>query len=118
VLTAAVLSTVPAAAAAAESNACKVSLSASLNNTKSGDVKTEYLFGVAANSSEACADVSFTLTVTVQLPDGSMKSTPLNGEMRVRSQTRVEAVPFETDAKNTIKKYEVKMNSCQVCNAP
>ena len=124
VLTAAILAVAAAApvavpgAAAADTNSCKISLSVGLNNTTPGDVRTKYLFGVAANSAEACADVAYTLSVTEQLPDASVKTTPIGGEMRVRGQTKIEAVPFETDSKNKVTKFTVKMSSCKLCNAP
>lgn len=103
---------------AAGDNDCKVSLSVGLNNTAVGDVRTKYTFGVAANSAESCADVGFGLMVTEQLPDGSSKTTEVGGEMRVRGQTRIEAVTFETDSRNTVKEFNVKMKSCKVCDAP
>jgi hypothetical protein len=115
---AAAASVTAAGAATADTNDCKISLSVGLNNTTPGDVKTKYLFGVAANSAESCADVAYILSVTEQLPDASVKTTPIGGEMRVRGQTKIEAVPFETDSKNTVTKFTVKMNSCKLCNAP
>jgi len=99
-------------------NDCKVSLSVGLNNTTVGDTRTKYTFGVSANSAESCADVSYGLSVTEQLPDGSSKTTEPGGDMRVRGQTRIEAVTFETDSRNTVKGFEVKMKSCKVCDAP
>ena len=99
-------------------NACKVTLSAGLNNTQPGKVKTKYTFGVAANAAESCADVKFELLVTEQLHDGSTKVARLPGEMRVRNQTRILAVEYETDARSTIKGYEAKMKSCTICEAP
>ena len=97
---------------------CKVSLTAGLNNTTPNDIRTKYTFGVGANSAEACADVAYTLVVTEQLPDGKMKSTDLRGDMRVRGQTRIEVISYDTDSKNTLKSFEARMNSCQVCDAP
>jgi len=97
---------------------CKVSLTAGLNNTTPNDVRTKYTFGVGANSAESCADVAYTLVVTEQLPDGKIKSTDLHGDMRVRGQTRIEVVSYDTDSKNTLKSFEARMNSCQVCDAP
>jgi hypothetical protein len=107
-----------AAPGLAASKHCKVSLTAGLNNTIPNDIRTKYTFGVGANSAESCADVAYTLTVTEQLPDGKTKSTDLRGDMRVRGQTRIEVVSYETDSKNTLKSFEAKMNSCQVCDAP
>jgi len=97
---------------------CKVSLTAGLNNTTPNDIRTKYTFGVGANSAEACADVVYTLVVTEQLPDGKTKSTDLHGDMRVRGQTRIEVISYDTDSKNTLKSFEARMNSCQVCDAP
>jgi hypothetical protein len=108
-------STVPGLAAGKH---CKVSLTAGLNNTIPNDIRTKYTFGVGANSAESCADVAYTLVVTEQLPDGKTKSTDLHGDMRVRGQTRIEVVSYETDSKNTLKSFEARMNSCQVCDAP
>jgi len=102
----------------ADDNDCKVSLSVGLNNTTPGDIQTKYTFGVAANSAESCADVSYTLTITERLPDGSDKKTGLSGDMRVRGQTRIEVMDFETDSKNSVTDFAVKMNSCKVCDAP
>jgi len=102
----------------ADDNDCKVSLSVGLNNTTVGDIKTKYTFGVAANSAESCADVSYGLMVTEQLPDGSSKTTEVGGDMRVRGQTRIEAVTFETDSKNKVTGFTAKMKSCKVCDAP
>jgi hypothetical protein len=97
---------------------CKVSLTAGLNNTTPNDIRTKYTFGVGANSAESCADVVYTLTVTEQLPDGKLKTTDLHGDMRVRGQTRIEVVSYDTESKNTLKSFEARMNSCQVCDAP
>jgi hypothetical protein len=97
---------------------CKVSLTAGLNNTTPNDLRTKYTFGVGANSAEACADVAYTLVVTEQLPDGKTRSTDLHGDMRVRGQTRIEVISYDTDSKNTLKSFEARMNSCQVCDAP
>jgi len=97
---------------------CKVSLTAGLNNTTPNDIRTKYTFGVGANSAEACADVVYTLAVTEQLPDGKTKTTDLHGDMRVRGQTRIEVVSYDTDSKNTLKSFEARMNSCTVCDAP
>jgi hypothetical protein len=102
----------------ADDNDCKVSLSVGLNNTTVGDVKTKYTFGVAANSAESCADVSYTVMITERLPDGSDKKTEMGGGMRVRGQTRIEAMDFETDSKNTVNDFSVAMKSCKVCDAP
>lgn len=102
----------------AASKHCKVSLTAGLNNTIPNDVRTKYTFGVGANSAESCADVAYTLVVTEQLPDGKAKTTDLHGDMRVRGQTRIEVISYETDSKNTLKSFEARMNSCQVCDAP
>ena len=103
---------------AAADNTCKVSLSAGLNNTRPGTVKTLYTFGVAANTAESCIDVRFDLLVTEQLHDGSTKVVPLPGKLRVRGQTRILAIEYETDARSTIKGYEARMKSCAVCEAP
>jgi hypothetical protein len=103
---------------AAADNACKVSLSAGLNNTTPGKVKTKYTFGVAANAAESCADVTFELLVTEQLHDGSTKVVPIPGEMRVRNQTRILAIDYEADARSTIKGFEARMKSCVICEAP
>ena len=97
---------------------CKVSLSATLNNTKPMEHTTRYTFGVAANSAESCADVHYALVVTEQHPDGGTHTTKIPGDMRVRSQTRIEAVPFTTDSKNVVKDFQAKMVSCRVCDAP
>ena len=97
---------------------CKVTLTAGLNNTTPNDIRTKYTFGVGANSAESCADVVYTLAVTEQLPDGKTKTTDLHGDMRVRGQTRIEVVSYDTDSKNTLKSFEARMNSCQVCDAP
>jgi hypothetical protein len=99
-------------------NACKVSLSAGLNNTQVHDKKTKYTFGVSANSAESCADVVYVLVITEQLPDGTTRTAERTGEMRVRGQTRIEAVEYETESKNTVKGFEAKMKSCKVCDAP
>ena len=106
------------APAQASSRDCKVSLSATLNNTKPMEHTTRYTFGVAANSAEACADVHYLLFVNEQLPDGSTHATKIPGDMRVRAQTRIEAVPFTTDSKNVVKDFEARMKSCRVCDAP
>ena len=102
----------------ADQNDCKVTLSVGLNNTTPGDIQTKYTFGVAANSAESCADVSYTLTITERLPDGSDKKTGLSGDMRVRGQTRIEAVSFDTDSRNKVTDFAVTMKSCKVCDAP
>lgn len=102
----------------ADQNDCKVTLSVGLNNTTVGDVRTKYTFGVAANSAESCADVSYTLMISERLPDGSGKKSQVAGGMRVRGQTRIEAMDFETDSKNEVTDFSVKMNSCKVCDAP
>jgi len=106
---------VPAQAAG---KSCKVSLTVGLNNTTPNDVKTKYTFGIGANSAEACADVVYGLLVTEQLPDSSRKTTEVPGDMRVRGQTRIEVISYDTDSKNTLKGFEAKMKSCQVCDAP
>jgi len=97
---------------------CQVSLSAGLNNTRPGEVRTKYTFGVAANTAESCADVTYVLVVTEQLPDGNTKVTELPGDVRVRNQTRIAAIEFDTDAKNTIKSFEPKLKTCTRCEAP
>jgi len=74
---------------------CNVSLTAGLNNTTPGEFRTKYTFGVAANTAESCADVTYALVVTEQLPDGSTKVTELPGEVRVRNQTRITAIDFD-----------------------
>jgi hypothetical protein len=104
--------------AQAGSRDCKVSLSATLNNTKPMEHTTRYTFGVAANSAEACADVDYVLLVSEQRPDGSLHPVKLHGDMRVRAQTRIEAVPFTTDSKNVVKDFKAEMKSCRVCDAP
>lgn len=102
----------------AAGKSCKVSLTVGLNNTVPNDIKTKYTFGIGANSAESCADVVYGLLVTEQLPDGSRKTTELPGDMRVRGQTRIEVISYDTDSKNTLKSFEAKMKSCQVCDAP
>jgi len=102
----------------AASKDCKVSLSASLNNTKPMEHTTRYTYGVAANSAESCADVVYVLVITEQLPDGSLHATKIPGDMRVRGQTRIEAVPFTTSSDHVVKDFEAKMKSCHVCDAP
>jgi hypothetical protein len=106
------------APAQAGSKDCKVSLSATLNNTKPMEHTTRYTFGVAANSAESCADVHYVLLVNEQLPDGSLHAAKIPGDMRVRGQTRIEAVPFTTDSKNVVKDFQGKLVSCHVCDAP
>ena len=106
------------APAQAAGKSCKVSLTVGLNNTVPNDIKTKYTFGIGANSAENCADVVYGLMVTEQLPDGSRKTTELPGDMRVRGQTRIEVISYDTDSKNTLKSFEAKMKSCQVCDAP
>jgi hypothetical protein len=106
------------APAEAGSNDCKVSLSATLNNTKPMEHTTRYTYGIAANSAEACADVQYVLVLHEQHPDGSMHVKRIPGDMRVRAQTRIEAVPFTTDAKNVVKDFKAEMKSCHVCDAP
>ncbi|HEV8119461.1 MAG TPA: hypothetical protein VGQ67_00515 [Candidatus Polarisedimenticolia bacterium] len=118
-LTALLLPVRPVSAPAeAGSKDCKVSLSATLNNTKPMEHTTRYTYGVAVNSAESCADVHYVLVVTEQHPDGSTHATKIPGDMRVRSQTRIEAVPFTTDSKNVVKDFQGKMVSCHVCDAP
>lgn len=106
---------VPAQAAG---KSCKVSLTVGLNNTVPNDIKTKYTFGIGANSAEACADVVYGLLLTEQLPDGSRKTSEIPGDMRVRGQTRIEVISYDTDSKNVLKSFEAKMKSCQVCDAP
>lgn len=106
------------APAQAAGKSCKVSLTAGLNNTTPNDVRTKYTFGIGANSAEACADVVYSLMVTEQLPNGQTKVTELPGDMRVRGQTRIEVISYDTDSKNTLKGFEAKLKSCQVCDAP
>jgi len=102
----------------ADQNDCKVTLSVGLNNTTVGETRTKYTFGVAANSAESCADVSYALTIAERLPDGSGRKSELGGGMRVRGQTRIEAMDFETDSNNTVTDFSVAMKSCKVCDAP
>jgi hypothetical protein len=102
----------------ASSKDCKVSLSATLNNTKPMEHTTRYTFGVAANSAESCADVHYVLVVTEQRPDGSTHEVKIPGDIRVRAQTRIEAVPFTTESDHVVKDFEAKMKSCRVCDAP
>jgi len=102
----------------ADQNDCKVTLSVGLNNTTVGETRTKYTYGIAANSAESCADVSYALNITERLPDGSSKTTELGGGMRVRGQTRIEAMDFETDSNNTVTDFSVTMKSCEVCDAP
>jgi hypothetical protein len=104
--------------AASGDKTCKVSLTAGLNNTQSGEVKTKYTFGVAANTDESCADVTYVLVVTEQLPDGTSKVTELPGDVRVRNQTRIAAISYDTDAKNKLKSFEPKLKTCTRCEAP
>lgn len=106
------------APAQAAGKSCKVSLTAGLNNTTPNDVKTKYTFGIGANSAEACADVVYSLLVTEQLPNGQTKVTEVPGDMRVRGQTRIEVISYDTDSKNTLKGFEAKLKTCQVCDAP
>ena len=102
----------------AASKDCKVSLSASLNNTKPMEHTTRYTFGVAANGTEACADVHYVLVLNEQRPDGSTHAVKIPGDIRVRAQTRIAAVPFTTDSKNVVKDFDAQMKSCRVCDAP
>lgn len=99
-------------------NDCKVSLTAGLNNTRPGDHKTKYTFGVAANTAESCADVTYVLLVSETLADGTSKTTELPGEVRVRSQTRIGVLDYETDARSKITGFEAKLKSCTLCEAP
>ena len=102
----------------AADRSCKVSLTAGLNNTTPGDHRTKYTFGVAANTAESCADVSFALHVTEQLADGTSKATDVPGEMRVRGQTRIQVIDYETDARNKVTGFKANMKSCSLCEAP
>jgi len=102
----------------ASDRSCKVSLSAGLNNTTPGDHRTKYTFGVGANTAESCADVSFALHVTETLADGTSKATDLPGEMRVRGQTRIQVIDFETDARNKVTGFKANLKSCSLCEAP
>lgn len=104
--------------AAGGDKTCKVSLTAGLNNTRPGEVRTKYTFGVAANTAESCADVTYVLVVTEQLPDGNSKVTELPGDVRVRSQTRIAAIDFDTEAKNKLVSFEPNLKSCTRCEAP
>ena len=78
----------------------------------------DHAISVEVKTKEACAKVSYTLTVVERYPDGETRTKSKTWTQKTRGESKVRKLTYRLHRKATIESHEMKVTGCRLCGSP